>query len=55
MGIVTDAARDVGAAVPAGALVAQLVAALRQQGDGGLDHSALVRGVKRLSGEKPEG
>jgi 2-hydroxy-3-oxopropionate reductase len=55
MGIVTGAARDVGAAVPAGALVAQLVAALRQQGDGGLDHSALVRGVKRLSGEKPEG
>jgi 2-hydroxy-3-oxopropionate reductase len=54
MSIVTDAARDVGAAVPAGALVAQLVAALRQQGDGGLDHSALVRGVKRLSGEKPE-
>lgn len=53
MGIVTDAARDVGAAVPAGALVAQLVAALRQQGDGDLDHSALVRGVKRLSGETP--
>ncbi|OEU91616.1 2-hydroxy-3-oxopropionate reductase [Streptomyces abyssalis] len=54
MGIVTDAARDVGAAVPAGALLAQLVAALRQQGDGGLDHSALVRGVRRLSGEKVE-
>ncbi|NLU72727.1 2-hydroxy-3-oxopropionate reductase [Streptomyces sp. HNM0575] len=54
MGIVTDAARDVGAAVPAGALLAQLVAALRQQGDGGLDHSALVRGVRRLSGEKTE-
>jgi 2-hydroxy-3-oxopropionate reductase len=55
MGIVTDAARAVGAAVPAGALVAQLVAALRQQGEGGLDHSALVRGVRRLSGEKTEG
>lgn len=54
MGIVTDAARNVGAAVPAGALLAQLVGALRQQGDGGLDHSALVRGVKRLSGEKLE-
>ncbi|MCH6163309.1 2-hydroxy-3-oxopropionate reductase [Streptomyces marispadix] len=54
MGIVTDAARDVGAAVPAGALLAQLVGALRQQGDGGLDHSALVRGVRRLSGEKTE-
>ncbi len=55
MGIVTDAARNVGAAVPAGALLAQLVGALRQQGDGGLDHSALVRGVRRLSGEKTEG
>ena len=54
MGIVTDAAREVGAAVPAGALLAQLVGALRQQGDGGLDHSALVRGVRRLSGEKTE-
>lgn len=54
MGIVTDAARNVGAAVPAGALLAQLVGALRQQGDGGLDHSALVRGVRRLSGEKLE-
>ncbi|MFG3258364.1 2-hydroxy-3-oxopropionate reductase [Streptomyces sp. NPDC048172] len=53
MGIVTDAARAVGAAVPAGALVAQLVAALREQGDGGLDHSALVRGVQRLSGGTP--
>ncbi|MFI1972285.1 2-hydroxy-3-oxopropionate reductase [Streptomyces cinnamoneus] len=50
MGIVTDAARAVGAAVPVGALVAQLVAALRAQGDGGLDHSALLRGVERLSG-----
>lgn len=54
LGIVTDAAREAGSAVPAGALVAQLVAALRQQGDGGLDHSALVRGVRRLSGEQPE-
>lgn len=50
MGIVTDAARAVGAAVPVGALVASLVAAARAQGDGGLDHSALLRGVERLSG-----
>ncbi|MEU8587539.1 2-hydroxy-3-oxopropionate reductase [Streptomyces sp. NPDC048664] len=50
MGIVTDAARAVGAALPAGAVVAQLVAALRAQGDGGLDHSALLRAVERLSG-----
>ncbi|MFE7302185.1 2-hydroxy-3-oxopropionate reductase, partial [Streptomyces sp. NPDC057579] len=27
-----------------------LVASLRAQGDGGLDHSALLRGVERLSG-----
>ncbi|MGW2890895.1 2-hydroxy-3-oxopropionate reductase [Streptomyces griseoruber] len=50
MGIVTDAARAVGAALPAGAVVAQLVASLRAQGDGGLDHSALLRAVERLSG-----
>ncbi|MCZ7415902.1 MULTISPECIES: 2-hydroxy-3-oxopropionate reductase [unclassified Streptomyces] len=50
MGIVTDAARSVGAALPVGAVVAQLVASLRAQGDGGLDHSALLRAVERLSG-----
>ncbi|GHA88798.1 MULTISPECIES: 2-hydroxy-3-oxopropionate reductase [Streptomyces] len=50
MGIVTDAARTVGAALPVGAVVAQLVASLRAQGDGGLDHSALLRSVERLSG-----
>ncbi|SEO64751.1 2-hydroxy-3-oxopropionate reductase [Actinacidiphila rubida] len=50
MGIVTDAARTVGAALPVGAVVANLVASLRAQGDGGLDHSALLRGVERLSG-----
>ncbi|WP_460070783.1 2-hydroxy-3-oxopropionate reductase [Streptomyces sp. YKOK-I1] len=52
MGIVTDAARAVGAALPAGAVVAQLVASLRAQGDGGLDHSALLRAVERLSGAR---
>ncbi|GGX07925.1 2-hydroxy-3-oxopropionate reductase [Streptomyces chryseus] len=51
MGIVTDAARNVGAALPVGAVVAQLVASLRAQGDGGLDHSALLRAVERLSGQ----
>ncbi|UYB39187.1 2-hydroxy-3-oxopropionate reductase [Streptomyces sp. Je 1-4] len=54
MGIVTDAARAVGAALPVGTVVAQLVAALRAQGDGGLDHSALLRGVERLSGHTTE-
>ncbi|MGI5193828.1 2-hydroxy-3-oxopropionate reductase [Streptomyces sp. CA-288835] len=50
MGIVTDAARNVGAPLPVGAVVAQLIASLRTQGDGGLDHSALLRVVERLSG-----
>ncbi|WP_413105389.1 2-hydroxy-3-oxopropionate reductase [Streptomyces sp. Inha503] len=50
MGIVTDAARAVGAPLPVGALVAQLVASARARGDGGLDHSALLRGVERLAG-----
>ncbi|GAB2664768.1 2-hydroxy-3-oxopropionate reductase [Kribbella swartbergensis] len=51
MGIVTAAAREAGVAVPLGALVAQLVASARANGDGGLDHSALLRGVERLSGK----
>jgi len=55
MGIVTDAARNVGAALPVGAVVAQLVASLRAQGDGGLDHSALLRAVDRLSGQPVQG
>jgi 2-hydroxy-3-oxopropionate reductase len=50
MGIVTDAARAKGVAIPLGALTAQLVGALQAQGDGGLDHSALLKGVERLSG-----
>ena len=50
MGIVTAAAREAGVVIPVGALVAQLIAALRAQGDGSLDHSALLRGVERLSG-----
>ncbi|MFE0629468.1 2-hydroxy-3-oxopropionate reductase [Streptomyces sp. NPDC058864] len=55
MGIVTDAARNVGAALPVGSVVANLVASLRAQGDGGLDHSALLRGVERLSGRPVTG
>jgi len=50
MGIVTSAAREAGVVVPLGALVAQLMASARANGDGGLDHSALLRGVERLSG-----
>jgi 2-hydroxy-3-oxopropionate reductase len=50
MGIVTAAAREAGVVIPVGALVAQLIAAARANGDGSLDHSALLRGVERLSG-----
>jgi len=50
LGIVTTAAREAGVVIPLGAVVAQLMAALRANGDGGLDHSALLRGVLRLSG-----
>jgi 2-hydroxy-3-oxopropionate reductase len=51
LGIMLDAARQAGAVVPLGAVVAQLMAALRAQGDGALDHGALLRGVERLSGK----
>ena len=50
-----DSARERGVAIPLGAVVAQLVGALRAQGDGGLDHSALLRGVQRLSGAAVSG
>lgn len=50
MGIVTSAAREAGVAVPLGAIVAQLVAATVNKGDGGLDHSALFKLVEELSG-----
>ena len=43
LGIVTAAAREAGVVIPLGAVVAQLIGALRRQGDGGLDHSALLR------------
>jgi 2-hydroxy-3-oxopropionate reductase len=54
MGIVTSAAREAGVVVPLGGLVAQLMASARANGDGGLDHSALLRGVQRLSGQSPD-
>ncbi len=50
MGIFTSASREAGVVVPLGALVAQLMSAARASGDGQLDHSALLRGVERLSG-----
>ena len=53
LGIVTAAAREAGVVAPLGALVAQLMASARANGDGGLDHSGLSRGVERLSGRTP--
>ncbi|MEU9112589.1 2-hydroxy-3-oxopropionate reductase [Streptomyces sp. NPDC048483] len=50
MGIVTDAARTVGAPLPVGAVAAQLIASAVARGDGALDHSALLRGAELLSG-----
>jgi 2-hydroxy-3-oxopropionate reductase len=50
LGIVTSAAREAGVVIPLGAAVAQLVAAMVARGDGGLDHSGLLRLVEELSG-----
>ncbi|WP_447924996.1 2-hydroxy-3-oxopropionate reductase [Georgenia muralis] len=50
LGIVTSAAREAGVVTPLGAVVAQLMASARANGDGGLDHSGLLRVVERLSG-----
>lgn len=50
LGIITAAAREAGVVIPAAALVAQLMTSARANGDGGLDHSGLYRGVARLSG-----
>jgi 2-hydroxy-3-oxopropionate reductase len=52
LGIVTSAAREANVALPLGAVVAQLVAATVNQGDGGLDHSGLFKQVLQLSGRQ---
>jgi 2-hydroxy-3-oxopropionate reductase len=50
LGIFSTAAREAGSVTPLGAVVAQLMSAAHAQGDGDLDHSALLRLVERLSG-----
>jgi 2-hydroxy-3-oxopropionate reductase len=50
LGIVLETAREAGVAIPLGSATAVLMGALRAQGDGALDHSALLLGVERLSG-----
>jgi 2-hydroxy-3-oxopropionate reductase len=54
LGIVTSAAREVGVVLPVAGLVAQLTASAVATGDGGLDHSGLLRGVERLSGRRAD-
>src|SRR4029077_2445628 len=51
LGIVTAAAREAGVVTPLGSLVAQLMASAMANDEGGLDHSALLLGVERLSGK----
>ncbi|HEY1916560.1 MAG TPA: 2-hydroxy-3-oxopropionate reductase [Streptosporangiaceae bacterium] len=50
MGIVTAAAREAAVAIPLGAVVAQLVGAMKAQGHGQLDHTVLLKQVEQLSG-----
>jgi len=50
LGIVQSAAREAGVAIPLGAVVSQLVGAMVARGDGGLDHSGLLKLVSELSG-----
>jgi 2-hydroxy-3-oxopropionate reductase len=52
MGIVTAAAREAGVVIPLGAVAAQLMSSLKAQGDGGLDHSALLKLIGQLSGRQ---
>jgi 2-hydroxy-3-oxopropionate reductase len=52
LGIVQTAAREAGVVIPLGAVVSQLVAALVARGDGGLDHSGLLKLVQELSGRE---
>lgn len=54
LGIFADAARGLGVVTPVGAVVAQLMAAARAQGDGALDHSGIFRAVERLSGRSDD-
>lgn len=54
LGIVQSAAREAGVVIPLGAVVSQLVASLVAQGDGGLDHTCLLKLVEQMSGRIPE-
>jgi len=50
LGIAISAAREVGAVLPLTGAVSQLVTSMVARGDGGLDHSGLLRLVEEMSG-----
>ncbi len=50
LGIAQESARELGAVLPLTAVVTQLMASLRAQGYGSLDHTALLKLVEQLSG-----
>ncbi len=52
MGNLEAAARNIGVSLPVGAVVTQLVAAAKAQGDGKLDHSGLFRQIAAFSGRE---
>ena len=52
LGIYLAATRDAGVVSPSGALLGQLLESAVANGDGSLDHTALLRGVERLNGRE---
>jgi 2-hydroxy-3-oxopropionate reductase len=52
LGIALRTARELGVYVPTTALVDQMLAALKAAGDGGLDHSALLKVIEQASGHE---
>lgn len=52
LGIYLAAARAAGVVSPAGAMLGQLLESAVANGDGPLDHTALLRGVERLNGRE---
>ena len=52
LGIALRTARELGVYVPTTAIVDQMLAALNAAGDGGLDHSALLKVIEQASGHE---
>ena len=52
LGIALRTARELGVYVPTTAIVDQMLAALEAAGDGGLDHSALLKVIEEASGHR---